>query len=227
MENNWAAFEEEVARRIANSGNFSSLKIFRDILIPNGDRTSEVDVVALTNKCLLVVECKDYGGTIYGSDTSRNWQVYYTDDERHQFYNPLMQNKTHTNALIRYLNLRPIDIMSFAVFSNRSTLKVSFDGPESDTLSFGLCRINEFSNRLRQAFYSGGVRFDKNEFRRIEGLLNNCDVGNCEGRERHVETVSGCCLFCGGKLILRHGPYGDFYGCENYPKCKYTKNVTT
>ncbi len=31
------------------------------------------------------------------------------------------------------------------------------------------------------------------------------------------------CPQCGsGKLVLRHGPYGEFYGCSNYPKCKKT-----
>ena len=34
-----------------------------------------------------------------------------------------------------------------------------------------------------------------------------------------------CCPRCGGKLVKRHGPYGDFYGCENYSKsnCRYTR----
>lgn len=33
------------------------------------------------------------------------------------------------------------------------------------------------------------------------------------------------CPRCGGVLVKRHGPYGDFYGCSNYPttNCKYTR----
>lgn len=33
------------------------------------------------------------------------------------------------------------------------------------------------------------------------------------------------CPRCGGKLVKRHGPYGNFYGCENYSKteCRYTR----
>ena len=33
------------------------------------------------------------------------------------------------------------------------------------------------------------------------------------------------CPKCGGKLVKRHGPYGNFYGCENYSKsnCRYTR----
>lgn len=34
------------------------------------------------------------------------------------------------------------------------------------------------------------------------------------------------CPRCGGKLVKRHGPFGDFYGCENFPTkdCRYTRN---
>ncbi len=30
------------------------------------------------------------------------------------------------------------------------------------------------------------------------------------------------CPKCEAKLVLRNSKYGDFYGCSNYPKCKYT-----
>lgn len=31
------------------------------------------------------------------------------------------------------------------------------------------------------------------------------------------------CPKCGGKLARKKGPYGWFWGCGNYPECKYTK----
>ena len=33
------------------------------------------------------------------------------------------------------------------------------------------------------------------------------------------------CPKCGGKLVKRKGKYGEFFGCSNFPKCKYTKSV--
>jgi restriction system protein len=33
------------------------------------------------------------------------------------------------------------------------------------------------------------------------------------------------CPNCQGKLVLRQGKNGSFYGCANYPKCRYTKNI--
>ncbi|MCP8615247.1 topoisomerase DNA-binding C4 zinc finger domain-containing protein [Salirhabdus salicampi] len=37
-------------------------------------------------------------------------------------------------------------------------------------------------------------------------------------KEQHVET----CPKCGGGIVERRGKYGKFFGCNNYPKCKYT-----
>ena len=33
---------------------------------------------------------------------------------------------------------------------------------------------------------------------------------------------SGICPQCGGTLVRRNGKYGSFYGCSNYPRCKFT-----
>ena len=34
------------------------------------------------------------------------------------------------------------------------------------------------------------------------------------------------CPKCGGGLSLKKGKYGTFYGCSNFPKCRYTKKVS-
>jgi DNA topoisomerase-1 len=31
------------------------------------------------------------------------------------------------------------------------------------------------------------------------------------------------CPKCGSKLLLKHGRFGEFAACSNYPKCKYIK----
>ncbi|WP_077609285.1 3'-5' exonuclease [Clostridium sp. Marseille-P2415] len=33
------------------------------------------------------------------------------------------------------------------------------------------------------------------------------------------------CPKCGGVLRRRSGRFGDFYGCSNYPQCRFTRNV--
>lgn len=33
------------------------------------------------------------------------------------------------------------------------------------------------------------------------------------------------CPKCGSRLVKRSGSYGEFYGCKNYPKCRFTKKI--
>ena len=43
--------------------------------------------------------------------------------------------------------------------------------------------------------------------------------------QKDREISMGYCPRCNGRLVLRKGRYGDFYGCSNYPDCKYTKKI--
>lgn len=33
------------------------------------------------------------------------------------------------------------------------------------------------------------------------------------------------CPKCGGELRKRNGKFGEFFGCSNYPACRYTRNI--
>lgn len=41
-------------------------------------------------------------------------------------------------------------------------------------------------------------------------------------RHNEREILSGRCPRCGGQLRLREGRSGPFFGCENFPACKFT-----
>ena len=36
---------------------------------------------------------------------------------------------------------------------------------------------------------------------------------------------TGQCPRCGGTLVQRNGKFGPFLGCNNYPRCKFTKPI--
>lgn len=44
-------------------------------------------------------------------------------------------------------------------------------------------------------------------------------------KEVIASSAIASCPKCGGKLVERCGKFGNFMGCENYPKCKFTKNI--
>ncbi len=41
-------------------------------------------------------------------------------------------------------------------------------------------------------------------------------------REKKVAKESYKCPKCGGVLVKRNGKYGEFIGCSNFPKCRFT-----
>ena len=48
-----------------------------------------------------------------------------------------------------------------------------------------------------------------------------------EREEPKRELAGFKCELCGAEMVIRHGRYGVFYACSNYPRCKFTKQKTT
>lgn len=38
---------------------------------------------------------------------------------------------------------------------------------------------------------------------------------------REMSVHAGNCPYCGHRIVKRHGPYGEFWGCSNYPHCDF------
>ncbi len=58
--------------------------------------------------------------------------------------------------------------------------------------------------------------------------LNDCIINQkCYEQLARIQNEISIeiCPSCGGELKKRSGRYGEFYGCSNYPKCRYTRNV--
>ncbi|MFW5940471.1 MAG: type I DNA topoisomerase [Chloroflexota bacterium] len=42
---------------------------------------------------------------------------------------------------------------------------------------------------------------------------------------KKAQPVGRDCPECGSELVYRHGRYGKFIGCSNFPKCRYTEQI--
>lgn len=59
--------------------------------------------------------------------------------------------------------------------------------------------------------------------------LNDCIMNQkCfeELGKLQAELVLDLCPRCGGELIKRNGKFGEFFGCCNYPTCRFTRNIS-
>lgn len=102
-------------------------KFLFNLYIPTTDnKTTELDLVMITQKGIMVFESKNYSGWIFGDEKSRMWMQTLPNGRgksyKSQFFNPILQNKGHINNLKRILN-EDIPIFSIITFSERCTLK--------------------------------------------------------------------------------------------------------
>jgi predicted RNA-binding Zn-ribbon protein involved in translation (DUF1610 family) len=44
-------------------------------------------------------------------------------------------------------------------------------------------------------------------------------------KDKETSISSRVCPSCGGALVVRNGKYGKFYGCSNYPNCRFTNKL--
>lgn len=97
--------------------------ILRNLIVPNHDRTAEIDLLLLHEKGIYVFESKNFGGWIYGNKNAMYWLQSFKK-KKNKFYNPIRQNETHINALMNLMRLKPENKpTSYIVFGNKATLR--------------------------------------------------------------------------------------------------------
>lgn len=98
-------------------------KILCNIYIPYRGKTSEIDILLIHEKGLYVFESKNYSGWIFGSAENVKWTQCLNSKTKYQFYNPIMQNNTHINAISYFLRVPKNAFRSYILFSDRCEFK--------------------------------------------------------------------------------------------------------
>lgn len=98
-------------------------QILRNTYIPIGNTLTEIDLIMLHRTYIYVFESKYYSGWIFGSENNRNWTQSLKNQQKYQFYNPILQNNTHIEALSKFLNVSKEKFLSVIVFEGNCELK--------------------------------------------------------------------------------------------------------
>lgn len=215
--------------------------IINDLLFRKSNGlTIQIDHVVVSPYGVFVIETKNISGYIYGSETAnqwlRRWKGYarggrYKEDEL-SFDNPIRQNEAHIDALSERIG-RGLQIPYYSViaFSPEATLKVKTS--QQNVIYWS--EIRDYINRFKEPIMS--VEEARNIYENIVALniadpeVRNKHAASANARKKNFETQSktavsnGKCPRCGGNLVLRQGAYGAFYGCTNFPKCRYTHPI--
>lgn len=227
------SYGEKQVSKLLQSLDRDRYTLLNDLYIPrkNGT-TTQIDHVLISDKGLFVIETKNYNGWIFGSQNSKYWtQVIYKRKEK--FYNPIWQNSGHIKELRHFLGdaFHDIPIYSIIVFGKQATLKFNelFHNVE-------VIKLRDLLSVIK--FYPGDHTVSSSTRKKIYQMLSSTYINDKKEkkiqREKHVSTIkqdikkqnhkvtSNICPQCGSKLVTRKGKYGEFRGCSNYPKCRFT-----
>ncbi|WP_080802912.1 NERD domain-containing protein [Arabiibacter massiliensis] len=213
-------------------------KVLRNVYVPkdNGE-TSEIDVLFITQKGVFVIESKNFSGWVFGNEADRSWTVSLPNGQKNRFYNPIKQNRSHLKWLAKYL-ADDTPLFSIIVFSERCELKkVTVESSDvsvvkRDRLYATVRRIWEGAEDVLDAEGVDSLYERLRALTDVGEAAKAAHVANIQERYVAKKPVSSAsaCPRCGADLVLRTAKKGpnagnQFYGCSNYPKCRYTREA--
>ena len=213
--------------------------VMDDVVLRTEKGTTQIDHIVISKYAVFVIETKNYSGEIFGDDNnkewtqrivsevtySKKWYKTYTYVTKNQFYNPVKQSLGHMYEVRKiveqwpYLNIIPIVVFAgSANISNVNTKNhVVYDNDLLKTiLSYKTIYLSD--SDLQKVVEKLSL-LNSREFVDNATHIKNIKVAK---NEMNNKVAAGICPLCGGKLVERSGKFGSFYGCSNYPKCKFT-----
>ena len=198
--------------------------VLNNVIISNGKSTAQIDHVVVSPYGIFVIETKNYKGWIFGKDYYKQW-TQNIFGRRYKFYNPVKQNETHIKALRKLLyQFGNIPYISIIAFSSKASLFVESDqGHVTHILSVTSVIQDYIIEHISVEQVEQIVQFI-NDRKFVGDIAETLHLDYVYNDKHHYESAieQGKCHWCGGTLVKRNGKYGSFYGCSNYPQCKFT-----
>ena len=200
--------------------------ILNDLVFRTEKGTTQIDHVVVSKYGVFAIETKNYRGEIYGDDNrqewtqliltevtyAKKWWKTYTYVTKNHFYNPVKQSLGHAFRIKELLTAFPHGkIVPIVVFAGDAVLG-NVDSRHHVVYEENLLDI------------IGGYRtiyLTDDGVQEVIGILEKNNIREA-AREVNATINAGICPKCGGRLVERRSKYGSFYGCSNYPNCKFT-----
>lgn len=207
----WLSLDKKVYRR------------FHDLILPSKNGTAQIDHLIVSPYGLFIVETKNKKGWIFGAANQAQWtQLIY--GRKYLFQNPLRQTFRQQKVLAEFLGLDESGIHTVVFFVGNCQFKTHLP---DNVLNARLGKyIQQFKSQV----------FNPLEIERIVALLEKHISESSLTNKDHIHSLqeryrsTTVCPKCGANLVERRAKKGPqagikFLGCENYPKCRFTKNV--
>lgn len=206
----WLSLNANIYRRIHN------------VIIPAKNGTTQIDHILVSPYGLFIIETKNRKGWIFGSEDQPKWtQSLYGNN--YSFQNPVRQTFRQKKVLSEYLDLDESSIRTIVFFVGGCKFKTNLP---SNVIRSGLgSYIKQYQT------HTLSPEDIKRILQKIDKLVSESTLTTKDHiqslRDRHSSNI--VCPKCGSNLVERTAKKGPkagskFLGCENYPKCRFTKS---
>ena len=185
--------ESGLTNRLIANYEKSGAKILNNVYIPYGNnKTTEIDAVMVYRSGIYVFENKNYSGWIFGNSKNRYWtETFYSkrfhEVEKHQFYNPVMQNASHISCLKKYLNDYSIPMYNIVVFSNNCEFRNLTILDDAEVIY-----MKNLINTIEKIDHIYLTHCDEISADRINSIYNrllNCTNVSYEIKKKHIDDI--------------------------------------
>ena len=203
-------------------------RVFNNVLLNNPfGGTAQIDHIVVSPSGVFVIETKNFSGKVYGSVKAKYWKEYIRGEE-YPFINPVRQNKMHIAVLAKNLASFDVPFFSVVAFSPEADLRV-FRHNGTDVLYWNdlldMFRYYEHERMSQSKADAFGFELDKVRIKGMEGYQRHVEETQAYVQRKKKDIQDGICPYCGGKLVRRNGPFGEFFGCSTYPDCTFMEKI--
>ncbi len=186
-------------------------------ILDKNQKSHQIDHIEIRENGIFCIETKNYIGIITGTENSEKW-IQHLYRGKNEFFNPLRQNQSHLYHIQQILK-KQYPLHSVVVMANNNANSIHCSN---------VINLNQLKKYLKN--FKSEILLTKEEIDAIYQTLLQAKV-DISKRILFINIIASLkdlknliCPRCHAPLVLKQGPYGEFYGCSQYPKCHFKMN---
>lgn len=165
-------------------------RLLHHVYVPTADGvgTTEIDLVMIHEKGIIVIENKNYKGYIYGDEDDLYWTQVFGKRGKRSFYNPVKQNQGHIRHLKNLLEGRvteAVPYLSVVTFNKGGRLKKIRVNADTATV----ISSKKVRRRLKKRLRRMPRVLNRNQVDEIYGFLQGETGETKKNRKKHIKQV--------------------------------------
>lgn len=168
--------ERIVEKKLAKLG--ARYNVINDVLLQNGNRTTQIDHIVISPYGIFVIETKNYTGKLVGTEDD-NYVAHLCKCWKFMIYNPLKQNQGHVKAVAKALGIfDTTKIVPILTVSDRCTCSI-----KTHNIVVPFSDIRRTIHRYRHEVLTPA------EVAEYTAKIRSINITAVEERKKHVERT--------------------------------------